>query len=76
MKVIPLKLEERDHVMIKARAALQGKTLSQYAIEKLLEDAPARGERKFGQLAGQINLPDDFFDEDPEITALFNGAEK
>jgi prevent-host-death family protein len=31
--------------------------------------------RKLGLLAGQIRIPEDFLDEDPEINALFYGGE-
>jgi hypothetical protein len=31
--------------------------------------------RKLGLLAGQIRIPEDFLDEDPEINALFYGSE-
>lgn len=76
MKVIHVKLEDQDHAAIKAQAALKGKTISQFVTEKLLKGLPAKKERTFGRLAGQISLPDDFFNEDPEITALFYGEEK
>jgi prevent-host-death family protein len=32
-----------------------------------------RAKRKLGLLAGQINIPDDFMDEDEEINAMFYG---
>jgi len=32
-----------------------------------------REKRKLGLLAGQIRIPDDFLDEDPEINAMFYG---
>jgi prevent-host-death family protein len=31
--------------------------------------------RKLGPLAGQIRIPEDFLDEDPEIIGLFYGGE-
>ncbi|MFP4307717.1 MAG: type II toxin-antitoxin system Phd/YefM family antitoxin [Desulfococcaceae bacterium] len=31
--------------------------------------------RKLGLLAGQIEIPEDFLDEDPEINALFYGKD-
>jgi prevent-host-death family protein len=32
-----------------------------------------KAKRKLGLLAGQINIPDDFMDEDEEINAMFYG---
>ena len=34
-----------------------------------------KAKRKFGLLAGQIDIPDDFMDEDKEINALFYGEQ-
>lgn len=41
----------------------------------LVELVPHRPKekRKLGLLAGQIEIPDDFMDEDPEINAMFYG---
>jgi hypothetical protein len=33
-----------------------------------------KAKRKLGLLKGQINIPDDFMDEDEEINAMFYGA--
>jgi len=33
-----------------------------------------KAKRKLGLLAGQINIPDDFMDEDEEINAMFYGG--
>ena len=32
-----------------------------------------KGKRTLGLLAGQINIPDDFLDEDEEVNAMFYG---
>ncbi|MBA3030949.1 MAG: type II toxin-antitoxin system Phd/YefM family antitoxin [Desulfobacteraceae bacterium] len=39
---------------------------------KLVPHKP-REKRKLGLLAGQINIPDDFMNEDAEINAMFYG---
>ena len=39
---------------------------------KLVAHQP-KAKRKLGLLKGQINIPDDFLDEDEEINALFYG---